>query len=155
MQESHLMLKIEIKNLEKKELNGLIPLCHILGFEGTLKNLESRFFDLINFPAHQVRIARDLKSSTLIGFIHFFEAPSLLTCKTIEIGGLAVLPEFRRQGTATKLMLEVEKWAKNKNCASIQLATQIMRKESIQFYEELGFLKEFQTYFMRKNLSLD
>lgn len=62
MQESHLMLNIEIKNLEKKELNGLIPLCDILGFEGSLKNLESRFFDLINFPAHQVRIARDLKS---------------------------------------------------------------------------------------------
>lgn len=52
-------------------------------------------------------------------------------------------------------MLEVEKWGKNKNCASILLATQIMRKESIKFYEKLGYFKEFQTYFMRKNLSLN
>lgn len=155
MQESHLMLNIEIKNLEKNELNEILPLCDILGFEGSLNNLESRFSDLINFPAHQVKIAKHLDNSRVIGFIHFFEAPSLLTCKTIEIGGVAVLPEFRRIGIATQLMLEVEKWGKNKNCASILLATQIMRKESIKFYENLGYFKEFQTYFMRKNLSLN
>ena len=49
-------------------------------------------------------------------------------------------------------MHEVEKWAKKKECKTILLATQVMRKEAIIFYEHLGFNKEFEPYFMRKNL---
>lgn len=144
---------IEITCLQKDELPQLAPLCHLLGFEGDLINLEERFFNLLKFPAHQVRVARTKKNTNIIGFIHFFEAPSLLTNKTIEIGGLAVTPEYRGLGVGSQLMLEVEKWAEQKECKSILLATQVMRTEAIIFYEHLGFHKEFKTYFMRKNFN--
>lgn len=73
-------------------------LCKQLGFEGSLHDLEKRFNDLSAFSNHQVRVAQHNSDANIIGFIHFFEAPSLLTCKTLEIGGLVVEDKYRRFG---------------------------------------------------------
>ena len=143
-------LEYEIKSLEQKDLFLVASLCKQLGFEGSLQDLEKRFHDLSAFSNHQVRVAKHKSDTSIIAFIHFFEAPSLLTCKTLEIGGLVVENKFRRYGIGKKLMQEAEKWAISKGCESVLLATQIMRTDAQAFYEEIGYHKEFQTFFLRK-----
>ncbi|KAB8037557.1 GNAT family N-acetyltransferase [Silvanigrella paludirubra] len=143
-------LDYEINFLEKKDLFLITSLCKQLGFEGSLQDLENRFHDLSCFSNHQVRVAKQKSNENIIGFIHFFEAPYLLTCKTLEIGGLVVENKFRRFGIGKILMQEAEKWAMLKGCKSVLLATQIMRTDAQAFYEQIGYQKEFQTFFLRK-----
>ncbi len=97
-------LEYEIKSLEKKDLFLITSLCKQLGFEGSLQDLENRFYDLSCFSNHQVRVAKQESNENIIGFIHFFEAPILLTCKTLEIGGLVVENKFRRFGIGKSLI---------------------------------------------------
>ncbi|WP_186647366.1 GNAT family N-acetyltransferase [Fluviispira vulneris] len=144
-------LEYLIRPLEKKDLPAVAFLCEALGFAGSAIELEKRFQDLILFSHHQVRVAQSNCDGHIIGFIHFFEAPSLLSCKTLEIGALVVESNWRKQGVGKGLMLTAEQWARSKGCQSVLLATQTKRADAHQFYAKLGYEKELEAYFLRKN----
>ncbi|BBH53870.1 GNAT family N-acetyltransferase [Fluviispira sanaruensis] len=139
-----------IRSLEIKDLLEVAFLCEVLGFAGSANEFEKRFQDFILFTHHQVRVAQSICDGNIIGFIHFFEAPSLLSCKTLEIGALVVEGNWRKQGVGKGLMLTAEQWARSKGCQSVLLATQTKRADAHQFYAKLGYEKELEAYFLRK-----
>ncbi len=78
---------------------------------------------------------------------------------TLEIKTFAVRPENRNDGIGTKLMLEAEKEAINRNCRFISLDT--FSFQASEFYEKLGFKKigtetdfpkGFEKYYYRKKI---
>jgi len=56
-----------------------------------------------------------------------------------HILNLAVHPDFRRQGVATRLMEEILQASKGKNCSGFFLEVRGSNTEAIKFYERLGF----------------
>ena len=105
---------------------------------------------MILFSYHQVRVAQSNCDGHIIGFIHFFESPSLLSCKTLEIGTLVVDGNWRKQGVGKGLIQTAEQWASSKGCASVLLATQTKRADAHIFYAKMGYEKELEAYFLRK-----
>lgn len=70
------------------------------------------------------------------------------------INYLAVSPEHRRQGIATKLMEVAEQELKELGCPKINLQVRATNTGVIKFYESIGF-KEDQVVSMGKRLEKD
>lgn len=60
---------------------------------------------------------------------------------------VAVLPEYARQGIATHLMGELEKWSEEKQASAMMLEVGVENIGAITLYEKLGY----QTIVTRKN----
>ncbi|NRA43324.1 MAG: GNAT family N-acetyltransferase [Oligoflexales bacterium] len=144
-------MNIKIREAEIEDISVLSGLCAVLGFEGDNSSLIKRVSEIQSLDYHKLLVAED-KMGNVTGFVHFFVAPSLLTEKTVEIGGLAVFDEYQKFGFGTALMKAAEQWSITKGCESILLATNELREGSIKFYEKIGYKKEFKTYFMRKSI---
>jgi ribosomal-protein-alanine N-acetyltransferase len=60
---------------------------------------------------------------------------------------VAVLPEYARQGIATRFMNELEKWSQRKQALAMMLEVGVENTGAIALYEKLGY----QTIATRKN----
>jgi len=141
---------MKIRNANENDYEGLMALFSCLGFTAEAQSMKDRIKATLCLDYHKIIVAE--VSGQLVSFVHFFEAPSLLTERTVEIGGLAVLKAYRRKKIGKRLMRSVEDWAAKRGCNSILLATHEDRSDAVKFYESLGYDKEFKTFFMRKSL---
>jgi GNAT superfamily N-acetyltransferase len=72
-------------------------------------------------------------------------------CKAfMVVEDLVVEQDARRSGVGTKLMIELEKYAKENNCSYIMLITDQERKQAHQFYESLEYQSEPFRAFKKK-----
>ena len=55
------------------------------------------------------------------------------------IEGIFVKPEFRKSGLAGQLMMQGEKWARQKGCRQYASDTEINNQVSISFHKKQGF----------------
>lgn len=65
--------------------------------------------------------------------------------KAAEIKRMFVLPEGRGKGIATKILTELESWAKELNCTSCQLETSQKLENAITLYRKFGY-KDIPNY---------
>lgn len=73
------------------------------------------------------------------GYVHA-EVYSLLYWEPmVNILGLAVSSDCRRQGAGKTLMMRVEEWAKERGIKEIRLNSGGTRKEAHEFYRAIGF----------------
>lgn len=73
------------------------------------------------------------------GYVHA-EVYNLLYFESmVNILGLAVSSECRRQGAGKALMKRVEEWAKERGIKEIRLNSGGSRKEAHEFYRAIGF----------------
>ena len=59
--------------------------------------------------------------------------------KTVEIKRMYVLPDFRGQGIASEILLELEKWASELKYTKTILETGINQPEAIALYKKSGY----------------
>ena len=60
--------------------------------------------------------------------------------KIVEIKRMFVVSEFRGKGIASKLLLELERWALELNFEQTILETGVKQPEAIAFYKKLGYV---------------
>lgn len=60
--------------------------------------------------------------------------------ETVEMKRMYTLPEFRGKGIASKILTELELWAKEENYKIAVLETGFMQKEAISLYQKLGYI---------------
>lgn len=143
---------MKIREMTELDLEQVVSLCCEFGFPVKLGELLQRFRRLRQLSSQEVFVA-ETKRDNIIGWVHIYEAPSLISEATCEVGGLIVRLSHRRKGVGRTLMEKVEQWAAQRGCKSVLLATQIKREDAYKFYQRLGYLNSFTTYFMRKKLS--
>lgn len=59
--------------------------------------------------------------------------------KTAEIKRMYTLPEYRGKGIASKILDELEQWAKEENYTTCVLETGFMQADAIYLYQKLGY----------------
>jgi GNAT superfamily N-acetyltransferase len=59
--------------------------------------------------------------------------------ETAEMKRMFTLPEHRGKGIATKVLTELETWAKEENYKNALLETGHMQKDAIYLYQKLGY----------------
>jgi len=78
-------------------------------------------------------------NDVVAGYVHA-EVYNLLYFESmVNILGLAVSSDCRRQGAGKALMKQVEEWAKEKGIKEIRLNSGGARKEAHEFYRAIGF----------------
>jgi ribosomal protein S18 acetylase RimI-like enzyme len=58
---------------------------------------------------------------------------------SVNICDFAVLPEFQRKGVGSRLLLEVERRAKERGCCKITLEVHDSNRDAKRLYERMGF----------------
>ena len=60
--------------------------------------------------------------------------------ETVEIKRMYTLPEFRGKGIASKILTELELWAKEENYKIAILETGFLQTDAISLYKKLGYV---------------
>ena len=84
----------------------------------------------------------------LYAFVEKYEGDEVTTgYNRVEIGEISIVPENVRQGIGTKLMKEVEIWAKTKQITELSTLVYDFNKEAIEFYRS----NDYKPYSIKMN----
>lgn len=130
-------MEILIRKAEIKDSEAIANLSSELGYE--VKKIESqeRLYKIIKNPDHQVYIA--IIDNAIAGWIHAVYSVRLQSSAYVEITGLVVNQNYRRNGVGNKLVQSVFNWASSINCPKVRVRCKLIRLESHKFYEKMGF----------------
>ena len=76
------------------------------------------------------------ENETAIGIGAYKEYDS----ETVEMKRMYTLPEYRGKGIASKILSELELWAKEENYKSAVLETGFLQTDAISLYKKLGYV---------------
>lgn len=99
-------------------------------------------------------VAED-ENGTLRGFVEGSLRPSAEGCTTRPVGyleGIYVVPDFRRQGVARRLVAALERWAGSHGCTEFASDCHHDNEASIRLHVSLGFEVAKQLVHFRREI---
>lgn len=75
----------------------------------------------------------------VVGWVHGFYTRRIESDAFAEIGGLVVDSAHRQKGIGKLLVQEVCTWAATKGCPKLRVRCNEKRKDTHQFYQQIGF----------------
>lgn len=141
--------KMIIRKANVNDADDIHKICQDdLGYNCTVDLVKKR---LENLDLNRERVFVADVDGRVAGFVHAEDYKTLYFDELINLLGLAVANDYRRQGVATKLIDFVEQWAKEMGIRMIRLNSGSSRKEAHEFYRKLGFDNEKeQIRFLKK-----
>ncbi|HEY9061092.1 MAG TPA: GNAT family N-acetyltransferase [Pseudobacteroides sp.] len=144
-------LKYSIRELVENDLAYVSELCAQLGYPTNTKDVMPRLRDILSRENHKVFVA-ETTDGKVVGWCHVHIYP-LLECDLIgEIGGLVVDKDYRGNGIGSELIIQSELWAKCSGCNTINLRSNVIRKEAHIFYKCIGYENVKEQYTFRKQI---
>lgn len=126
-------------------------LCDQLGYPASSDQVAQRIKAIQHQDDHTLLVAQE-PDSNLIGWIHIFLRPLVVTELEAELGGLIVDERYRGRGIGKLLMRHAELWSSEKGCQALHLRSNITRKNAHAFYERIGYEKIKTSRVFRKVL---
>jgi len=130
----------------------LAQLSGILGYPVDVHLLSGRLESILPKADHAVFVAES-PTDSVVGWIHAVDQEILEAGRSCEILGLVVAANQRRAGLGRRLVTEIERWATERGITQISVRSNIIRPESHQFYQGLGFVREKTQHVYRKDLA--
>lgn len=128
---------IHIRRIEEEDAVAIKSLSAQLGyrlsFEETIENIR----DVLSSKDQTAFVA--YKEDSIIGWIHIFRTVRLESKSFIEIGGLIIDENYRKQGVGKLLVNSALELAKEKHISKIRVRCNKKRFEAHKFYRALGF----------------
>jgi N-acetylglutamate synthase-like GNAT family acetyltransferase len=130
--------QIKIRKAIVDDSVSLVNLLRQLGYENTQEEIIERIKELTNSNSDSILVA--VLNDAVVGLISFHAWPRFYEWGKIgRISSLIVEPTFRRKGIGQKLIKEIETFAKQANCARIEVTSRSQRKDAHAFYEACGY----------------
>ncbi len=134
------MANCTIRTASSKDAAAIAELCReSLGYACTEERVAVR---LSQCDSARERIFVACQDGTVVGFIHAQIYQTLYFDALVNILGLAVFAEARRQGVGTALLRETESWAAEVGAVGIRLNSGSTRTAAHGFYRHPGFSEE-------------
>ena len=130
-------MEITIRDAEINDSESITELSNQLGYQALNTDIQNRLKKLLESPDNCVYVATE--SRKVVGWIHGFYSMRVESDFFVEIGGLVVNENFRKNGIGKKLVGKVIEWTELKNCSTVRVRCNVIRKESHKFYENIGF----------------
>lgn len=130
-------MEITIRNAELNDSELITDLSIQLGYESLNSAVQHRLKNILTNPDHCVYVAT--LDGKVVGWVHGFYAMRVESDFFVEIAGLVVTKNIRKNGIGKKLVDRVIEWTKFKNCTTIRVRSNVLRKESHRFYVNIGF----------------
>lgn len=143
---------LTIRRATLDDLTDILSLAEQLGYPTSPEAMAARLNDVISDPMRVVFVA-DTGDGKAAGYIQASRHVSVEVDPLVEIDGLVVSRDHRRQGIGKKLIAAVEEWARSLGILTVRLHTNIIREEAHRFYKDLGFIINKTQYSMVKKLA--
>lgn len=126
-----------IRTLRASDALAVAALNAQLGYAADTDEIRARVERIASEPRHSLLGAEDRNG--LVGFVHFFERPSVDKGFDVVVQSLVVAEEQRNGGVGSALMEAVEAAAKSRSIASVALSSRVDRSDAHAFYKRLGY----------------
>ena len=128
--------KLKIYDAGIEHIESIIELTKELGYSVTREEIENKIKKFSSSLTEKVLIA---EIDRVVGWMHVSLVEPLESKAFIEIRGIVVNSEYRKQGIGTKLIQAAEKWGKEKGCKKIRIRTNVKRTETRKYYSNLNY----------------
>jgi len=126
-----------IRAARASDSHPINQLSLLFGYPQTSGDLTSvRLNELINSDSDKVWVFE--QHNQVLGWIHLFVAKRLASATFVEIGGLVVSADFRRQGIGRQLVERANSWAREKHL-SFRVRCNAKRDDTCNFYKAVNF----------------
>ncbi|TPN86321.1 GNAT family N-acetyltransferase [Aquimarina algicola] len=130
-------MEIIIREAEIGDSKSITELSNQLGYNTIHTETQNRLKKIIERTDNRVYVAT--VSQKIVGWIHGFYAMRVESEFFVEIGGLVVNENFRKNGIGKKLVDKMMEWTQLQNCRKVRVRCNVIRKDSHKFYENIGF----------------
>jgi len=142
-------MELLIRSAEINDSESITELSNQLGYETKNEDIQNRLYKILKTADNCVYVA--IERGKIVGWIHGFYSLRVESEFFVEIGGLVVSENHRKKGIGKNLVNKITKWSESKNCGKIRVRCNVIRKESHQFYENIGFkINKVQKIFNKK-----
>ena len=108
-----------------------------LSYETTVEQTRGRIQELLTSPNDCVFVA--CQEDQVVGWVHGFHSLRIESASFIEIGGLVVDANYRKNGIGKLLVTKVSEWSQQKKQTRLRVRSNVLRKDSHEFYTSIGF----------------
>lgn len=113
--------------------------CDDLGYNCSEELVKER---LEGLDKNNERVLVAVYNSEVVGYLHAQIYKTLYFEELINFLGLAVSKEYRNKKVGTRLVNEIENWAKENGIKKVRVNSGFSRKEAHEFYRSLGYNNE-------------
>lgn len=131
---------MQIRNLNREDLPQLAALYHQFWNEDSdISAMQKKYEELKARDAY-ILLAAEI-DGRVAGSVTGIVCDELYgsCCPFLVVENVIVDQSFRRKGVGHALMCALEQEAKKHGCSSMQLVTELSRRDACAFYESLGF----------------
>jgi len=135
---------------EMDDAHAIAYLSEQWGYKSTKEKMLRCLQDIRNKSDHVIYVLLN-DDQIIVGWIHGIYSLRVESDPFVEIGGLVVDKDFRRQGLGKFLVDKIVEWSLLRNCHMIRVRCNIIRKEANAFYGSIGFkeIKQQKIYDMK------
>lgn len=127
-----------VRSMTARDAGAVAALSGQLGYPSTPEQVTMRFRNLARDPDSAILVAEDGNGKRL-GWVHASGRRFLESDPYAEIGGIVVDAGSRRRGVGGALLLEAEKWARERGYTTLRIRSNMKRTEARPFYERMGY----------------
>ena len=125
-----------IRMAKLNDARSIHELSKELGYKPSLEKIKNNIFRFIECDYQEIFVA---ESDHIIGWMHVSLVEPLESLPFVELRGIVVNKNFRKQGIGTKLINASKEWAREKGCTKVRIRTNLKRTETREYYNNLGF----------------
>jgi ribosomal protein S18 acetylase RimI-like enzyme len=108
-----------------------------LGYPSSAAQLAKRIAQVLGRDDAAAMIAEDAES--VVGWIHVELRRTLVADQGAQVLGLIVDERCRGRGIGAALMVEAERWARERGASTLRVGSRTSRKEAHRFYQREGY----------------
>lgn len=127
-----------VREMTLADADRVAILAGELGYPSTRAQIEARFRAIEGSNDSKVIVAVD-DAGEVVGWVHLFCLPLIVSGTYVEVGGLVVDSRFRGHGIGRALMAAAEAWTLERGFKQLMLRSNTLRTEAHQFYKDLGY----------------
>jgi N-acetylglutamate synthase-like GNAT family acetyltransferase len=132
-------MEFTLRKAQLSDTHKIAELSNELGYVSDFSDIENRLKAILMSTTDVVFVADSL--GEVVGWIHGFYTQRVESDAFVEIGGLVVSENVRKQSVGRFLVLEIANWAEELGCKKVRVRSNVIRNEAELFYTGVGFDK--------------
>lgn len=141
---------IQLNTITEKEAQEIHLLSNQLGYENDITLLFNRLKQILSLKDHAVFVAQ--LDGKIVGWLHCLVCLRVESPLFVEVAGLVVDERVRGQQIGKKLIEASKHWSRHQDIAIMRIRCNVLRTESHQFYQALGFFSNKEQKVFEMNL---
>ena len=143
-----------IKRAEKEDAEILARLAIQMWEDHTLAELEDEFKEITEKEnaACFIKYVDDVPIAFAQSGLRYDYVEGTDSSPVGYLEGIFVAEKYRKNGYAAELLIECEKWAKEKNCTEFASDCELVNEDSLKFHMALGFEEANRIICFRKDI---